>query len=126
MRINTVTVSGNLTAEPEGKALANDNYMCRFAIAHNDREKKGDEWVEVAHFFDCLAWGKMAKIFAEQAGKGDPVVVSGTLKQERWEKDGEKHQRIRLHVTGWQIGRRKGESSSTTASAPNADDDIPF
>ena len=77
MRINSISINGNLTSDPEGKELPNQNYMARFSIAHNDREKKGDEWVAVAHFFDCLAWGKPAKILCDQVRKGDPIAVTG-------------------------------------------------
>ena len=127
MRINSISINGNLTSDPEGKELPNQNYMARFSIAHNDREKKGDEWVAVAHFFDCLAWGKPAKILCDQVRKGDPIAVTGTLKQERWEKDGEKHQRVRINVTGWVVGKRKDDASGGGgAKAVNDDDDIRF
>lgn len=102
--MNHVQLAGNLTADPEEKALKNsDNTLTRFSIAVNevwyDRDDKKQEKV---HFINCIAWGNVGESFSKFHRKGDPVLVWGKLSQNRWETDdGEKRSALEVQVAGW-------------------------
>ena len=88
--INTVSLMGHLTANPELKNLAGGKTVCSFTIAINGRQE-GE-----ADFFPCEIWGGWAQNLAKTATKGSLVLVEGNLGQDRWEKDGQKHSRIKV------------------------------
>lgn len=82
--INTITLTGNLTADPE---TFSEGTVCRFRIAVNGAEKVGEEWQDRADFFDVTCFGGTAKNAAKYLSKGRPVAISGRLRQDRWEDD---------------------------------------
>jgi len=106
--INTVTIVGNLTRDPEIKYTPAGKAVAKISIAHN--EKRGEE--ERVSFFDVEAWGKSAEICQEQLSKGSRVVVNGRLMQDRWQaEDGSNRQRVK--ITAFTVmdlaGRKCGE-----------------
>lgn len=78
MKTNTVTVSGNLTRDPETRTANSGTTICRFSIAHNHNQDK-------ASFFDVTAFGKAAEAVNQYLGKGSGCIVTGRLEQETWE-----------------------------------------
>ena len=84
--INTVTVSGNLTREPELRNLPNGGQsVCSLRIAHNDRYKDASgNWADRASYFDVSVWGGLGEWMAGNLTKGQKVVVSGRLKWREW------------------------------------------
>lgn len=100
-----VTLVGNMTRDPEFKAL-NNGALLIFSVA-TERGYRGrdGEWVSQTSFVDVKAWSRVA----EDAGtpgllaKGVPVIVTGRLEQESWEaEDGTK--RSKLVVVADSIG----------------------
>ena len=80
--INQLTISGNLTSEPELRHLHSGNALCKIRIAHNERRKlQSGDWVDNPQFFDVTIWGAIGEWIAEHVAKGDKVVVAGRL---RW------------------------------------------
>lgn len=126
---NVVVVTGNLVRDPEdinGKGT-------RFAIAVNEAFKKqdSDDWEEYTSFIDCVQWGPRGKAVLNFCSKGSIVTVTGRLKQERWEKDGEKKSRVTVHAQQTEFAPKGagGSSGSSGASETGSDDDgddIPF
>lgn len=94
--INTVTVSGNLTREPELRNLPNGGQsVCSLRIAHNDRYKDSSgEWADRASYFDVSVWGGLGEWMANNLSKGQKVVVSGRLKWREWGEEGNKRQAV--------------------------------
>lgn len=88
--INTWTVSGNLTKDPEVRTTANGATICNFTIAVPEREKNGaGEWVDRAEFVDCVAFGAVAKAMAQDGAKGVEAWATGRCRLNSWEaKDG--------------------------------------
>ena len=86
-QINTVTVSGNLTRDPEVRHTPSQMAITSLAIAHNERRKNSQtgDFEDVAHFFDITIFGRIGEVLANDLRKGDPVVVSGNLEQRRWQ-----------------------------------------
>lgn len=102
--MNRITISGNLTREPESQAV-NEWSIIKFAIANNDERKKNDkgEYEGITSFFDCEYWTKNPAYWLNQLRKGTPVVLEGRLKQEKWEKDGQTRYAVRIVVQGFPI-----------------------
>lgn len=80
--INTITLSGNLTRDPELKEVG-ESHVCNFSIAVNDYVKKEN----VTYFFDCAVWGHTAKYLANYGAKGRRVMVQGKLQKRSYEND---------------------------------------
>lgn len=85
---------GRLTRDPKTETTGGGTAVSRFSIASNDvyQEK------ETTSFIDCVAFGKMADN-ASGLVKGDKVFVIGKLKQQTWEKDGEKRSKMEIMVS---------------------------
>lgn len=132
--MNIVAISGNLAREPEVKAMTSSEYsVIRFSIANNDERRKTDtgQWESIVSFFDCEFWTKNPQHWLKEMHKGSPVVIEGTLKQEKWEQDGQTRYAVRIKVKGYPIigkGREEGGSHQQTPSGPESfdDDQIPF
>lgn len=66
-------ILGNITKDPDRRALPSGKPVTSFTVAVNDRK---DE----ATFFHCSAWDKAADIIAEHAGKGTKIAIWGTVR----------------------------------------------
>lgn len=117
--INSVTLDGNLTRDPELRSLTNTS-VCSLRIAHTERYKNGQtgEWDDRANYFDVTVWGGQGEWLASNLGKGDRVVVQGRLRWREWEaKEGGKRQAVEVvadHAVP--VGRREGGGRSDRTS----------
>ena len=96
--INKVVISGRLTRDAELKYTQGGFAHLFFSIASNYSIKQGDSWVEKANFFDCDLWGKRAEALHQYMTKGQQVFVSGELRHQTWESDGQKKSRVSINV----------------------------
>lgn len=96
---NKVMLMGNLTRDPETRNTASGQSVTRFGIAVN-RSWKGQDGVQHddAHFFDCVAWGRLGETIAQYLHKGDPIFVSGRLGYSSWEDQATKTKRSKVEV----------------------------
>ena len=69
--INHVVLVGRLTRNAELKYTNNGAAVSKFSIAINQRRKKDDQWVDEAHFFDIVLWGKTAESLNQYLVKGN-------------------------------------------------------
>jgi single-strand DNA-binding protein len=147
---NRVILVGNLTRDPELRYIPSGTAVSDIGLAVNDRVKKGDQWVDEVTFVDITLWGRTAEIANEYLSKGSPILIEGRLKLDRWEKDGQKHSKLkvvgdRLQMLGSKgegggggggRGRSRGGDESggsfddteqySNVGAPPPNDDIPF
>ena len=93
---NRVILVGNLTRDPELRYIPSGTAVSDIGLAVNDRIKRGDQWVDEATFVDITLWGRTAEIANEYLSKGSPVLIEGRLKLDRWEKDGQKHSKLKV------------------------------
>ncbi|PLS28698.1 single-stranded DNA-binding protein, partial [Bifidobacterium parmae] len=86
-----VTVTGNLGADPVPFTTGAGVPACSFRLGVTPRfydqnagqwRDRGTSWVGVC------AYRSLAKNILGSLSKGDPAIVSGTLRVERWQKDG--------------------------------------
>jgi len=106
---NRVILVGNLTRDPELRYIPSGTAVSEIGLAVNDRVKKGDQWVDEVTFVDITMWGRTAEIANEYLSKGSPVLIEGRLKLHTWEKDGQKHSKLRVTCERMQmLGSRDG------------------
>ncbi len=144
---NTITVIGNLTAEPElrytqsGVAVAN----CRVAVNRRIRNSQTNEWEDkLDGYFTVNVWRDYAENVAESLHKGDRVMIQGRLTSRSYDdKDGVtkwvteieadeicpslRWARVSIEKAG--RGGSKSQPSSgnvPTPTEPPTADDVPF
>lgn len=95
--INTVTLGGRLTRDPELKATQSGVSILQFSLASNTSKKnQAGQWEDVAGFYDCKVIGSRADSLARILRKGMPVVIAGRLSYSQWEKDGQKRSKVEI------------------------------
>lgn len=139
--INHVILVGRLTRDVAGKDFAYlpSGVACATAsIAVNRSRKSGESWVDEVSYFDITIWGKTAESLRPYLLKGKLIGVQGSLRQDRWEKDGQRFSRIHVvaenvQLLGGNPGASSAGSSSGSAAAqapapaiPAPPDDFPF
>lgn len=82
---NQITLVGRWTRDTEITMSKKGTEILRGSLAVNDSYNK-----EHTDFVDITAFGKLAVNANQFTGKGSKVLVSGKLRHERWEKDGQK------------------------------------
>ncbi|MFG2963547.1 single-stranded DNA-binding protein [Streptomyces sp. NPDC048288] len=97
----TLTGVGRLTGDPELRFTQAQKAVVSVSLAFNSRRlnKQTNEWEDGDTFFvRGTAWERLAENVAETLAKGMEVIVTGDLRTERWEKDGQKHERPALLI----------------------------
>ena len=111
MAFNKVILSGNLTRDIEIKNFGSTS-VGNFTIAVNNKYKdKNGQMQEDVAFVDCAAWGRTAETMAQYLGKGRKVLIEGRIKQENWEKDGQKRSKLTVTVSGFEFMDSNGNGS---------------
>lgn len=140
----TITIVGNLTADPELRFTAAGAAVTSFTVASTPRsfDKASGEWRDGDPLFmRCSVWKQAAENVAESLTRGARVMVTGRLKQRSFEKDGQKRTVVELDVdevgpslkyasakvtkVSRTAGDTSGGSQDAWSSAP-ADSDAPF
>ena len=153
--INTVVISGNLTRDPEVRAIGSTGtQVCELGVAVNERIKNQQtgEWEDRPNYFDVTVWSGMGDWAARSLHKGAGVVIEGRLRYEAWETpEGQKRSKVKIVANSIVPRDRGGEGGgggefraqrtdvptnnddfAPTAPAPAAvgggggDEDIPF
>ena len=98
----TITVVGNLTADPELRFTQSGAAVASFTVASTPRtfDRQSGEWKDgEALFLRCNVWRQVAENVAESLTRGSRVLVSGRLRQRSFDtKEGEKRTVVELEV----------------------------
>ena len=107
---NQVTLLGHLTRDPQIKPLPGGSSVVEFGVAVNRKYKTaGGEQRQEVTFVDCAAFGKQGEVIGKYLTKGKPIFLTGRLKLDSWEKDGQKRSKISVVVEQFQfVGAREG------------------
>ena len=113
-------IIGNITKDPELRAISSGSQVCSFSVAVN-RSYKGNDGSdkESVSFINCTAWGRVAEIISEYGKKGTGIMVCGRLEQRSYEaKDGSKRSTTEIVVEDFNfLGGRDGGSSYSSEGA---------
>lgn len=87
MSINRVSISGNLTRDPELRVTPSGMQVLGFGVAVNDRRKNNQtgEWEDYPNFVDCTIFGNRGESMGRILHKGMKVAVEGKLRYSAWE-----------------------------------------
>ena len=140
--LSVAVLVGRLTRDAELKYTPSGAAVCHFSVATSAKKKKGDQWVEEASFWDVELWGKQGESLNQYLVKGKLVAVEGSMRQDRWEQDGQPRMKVLVSANTVQLlggGQQQGQQAPQGAPAgtrqgpavqtPNPDDfsdDIPF
>lgn len=123
--INTIIITGRVTAKPEVKSVKGKkekNSVAKFTIAVNKNE-------DTTFFFPVVAWGALAEALEEYVNKGDKITVSGYLAYDEWKNaDGEKRSRVYIVAQSVEFMTRteKGEKRKNKSPKRDEADDEAF
>ena len=137
--LNKVFLLGNMTRDVELRYTAGGTAVTEVGMAVNEKRKQGDEWVDDVTYVDVTLWGKTAEIAGKYLSKGFQILIEGRLKLDSWEKDGQKHYKMKVvgeklqmlgsRGAGGAGGAAKSDSGSSQYSDNSQDLDdseIPF
>ena len=102
----TVTVVGNLTADPELRFTPSGAAVANFTVASTPRtfDRQSNEWKDGDPLFlPCSIWRQAAEHVAESLTKGTRVIVQGRLKQRSYD-DREGNKRTICEVEVEEVG----------------------
>lgn len=144
--INTVALTGRLTADPELKHTSNGIAVVSFCVAVNRRFKD-----QQADFINCVAWRQTAEFICKYFVKGQMIGLEGSIQTRNYtDQDGNKRNATEVLVENASFCEsKKNESNSRpspsaavpAAAAPSpgyssgssedfeeitSDDDLPF
>lgn len=114
-------IYGNLTRDPEMKALPSGMNVTSFSLATNRRYKDRDgNYQDAVDYHNITVFGRQAETVNQYLKKGSATYVEGRLQTRSWEKDGVKHYRTEVVADRVQFGPKGGESDGGGAPAPAA------
>ncbi len=109
--LNSVTLLGNLTRDPELRYTPSGNPVCNLALAVNRRYRKGNEVAEDVCYVDVDVWGNLAEYITSTQAKGSLVLVQGRLALDTWEDgQGNKRSKHKIHAVSVETFARSEEA----------------
>lgn len=115
-----VTLLGNLTKDPESRSTAGGTEVTKLSLAINSKYGEKEE----VSFFDIAVFGKAAEFAKEYVKKGDPLLVEGVLRQQRWEQDGQN--RSRVEVIAKEIVALGMKKNNLESKSGESEEDFPL
>ena len=118
MYLNKTFLFGNLTRDPEMKALPSGSKVTSFSLATNrvykDANGAKQEQVE---YHNIVVFGRQAETSAQYLKKGQGVLIEGRIQTRSWDDKttGEKKYRTEIVADAVQFGPKSGSGASTTS-----------
>jgi single-strand DNA-binding protein len=110
--INRVTMTGNLTRDPELRSTA------------NRRKDANGEWTDRAHYFSVTVFGAQGENCARFLSKGRPIALDGRLEWREWQtQDGAKRESVEIVAETVQFlgSREEGSGGGGNGFTPRSD-----
>jgi single-strand DNA-binding protein len=121
MYLNRAILIGNLTRDPELRALPSGGKVCSFSLATNRvwKDKNGARQ-EATDYHNVVVFGRAAETVAQYMKKGSSIMVEGRIQTRSWDDktSGEKKYRTEIVAEKTQFGPKSGGGGG--ASAPKA------
>ena len=136
MYLNKTFIIGNLTRDPELKALPSGNKVCSFGMATNRvfKNKEGQRQ-DATEYHNIVVFGRVAELAAQYLKKGSQALIEGRMQTRSWDgTDGQKKYRTEIVAESVQFGSRPGgagagkfggESKATDDSKDSGAKDAP-
>ncbi|MAZ41099.1 single-stranded DNA-binding protein [bacterium] len=127
MYLNKTFIIGNLTRDPELKALPSGTNVTSFSLATNRsyKDKDGNQQ-DQTEYHNIVVFGRQAETVAQYLRKGSSALVEGRLQTRSWEgQDGKKNYRTEIIADRVQFGPRKFDGGQAPGEAPQAKKQAP-
>jgi len=129
MYLNKCTLIGNLTKNPELKALPSGTKVANFSIATNRswKDKDGAKKEEV-EYHNLVAFGRTAEVICEWVHKGDQIYIEGRLKTTSWDdkNTSTKRYKTEVMVETFQFGSKKGVNAPKTDESGKNEEKVDY
>lgn len=118
--MNITLIKGNLARDPDVRVVntgGKQTTVVNFTVATSrEYTKSNGEKDKITSFIGCEAWDSGAEVIANSFKKGDLVLIEGSLRNDSWEKDGVKHNTLKVRVNNF--------SKITRLTKPNKSDSL--
>lgn len=123
--LNQVIISGRLTRDASLKTLSSGSSVAELSVASNRiwNDRNGNKQEETV-FVDVDLWGKQAEYFGNNLKKGDYVMVTGRLRRESWETDGQKRSKLSLRADKIDLPPKVVNTTSSQEPEVNFDEPV--
>lgn len=128
MYLNKVFLIGNLTRDPELKALPSGIKVASIGLATNRvwKDKDGVRQ-ESTEYHNLVSFGRQAETLAQYCKKGSSLYIEGRLQTRSWDaQDGQKKYRTEIIIDTFQFGPKAGGAPmGAPSSAGKSDAEMP-
>lgn len=128
MYLNKALIVGNLTRDPELKAIPSGIKVCSFSVATNRvwKDKNGARQ-EAADYHNVVVFGRQAETVAQYMKKGSQVMVEGRMQTRSWDDATTNTKKYRTEIIADRVqfgssGSSGGQNSAPKAQAPKEDE----
>jgi single-strand DNA-binding protein len=121
MYLNKVFLIGNLTRDPELKALPSGSKVASLSLATNRvwKDQAGARQ-EATEYHNLVSFGRQAENLAQYAKKGSSLFVEGRIQTRSWDgQDGKKNYRTEVIIDNFQFGPKAGGFTASDAARPS-------
>ena len=124
--LNQIFLTGNLVHDIGERDIqkVGETTKITVSLANNQSVKVNGEWKNEASYFEVVLWGKLAENLRQYLVKGKGIGVIGHLKQDRWEKDGQKKNKI--YIVADQIKLLGGKADGENSANARGNNDLGF
>ncbi|HEY4494710.1 MAG TPA: single-stranded DNA-binding protein, partial [Candidatus Paceibacterota bacterium] len=115
MYLNKAIIIGNLTRDPEIKALPSGIKVCTVSVATNRvwKDKNGARQ-DATDYHNVVVFGRQAETTAQYLKKGSGILVEGRMQTRSWDgQDGQKKYRTEIVADRIQFGNKSGSGSGS-------------
>lgn len=119
MYLNKAFIIGNLTRDPELKALPSGTKVVNFSLATNRvyKDKEGKR-VENVDYHNIVVFARLGELCAQYLKKGSQAFVEGRMQTRSWDApDGSKKYRTEVIADNVQFGFKGSGPTGAPASA---------
>ena len=120
MYLNKAIIYGNLTRDPELRAIPTGSKVATFSVATNRvwKDKSGARQ-EAVDYHNVVVFGRQAETVSQYLKKGSSAMIEGRMQTRSWDADGQKKYRTEIVADHIQFGPRSGNAASS--GAPKSD-----
>jgi single-strand DNA-binding protein len=127
MYLNKVFLIGNLTRDPELKAIPTGTKVASISMATNRvwKDQSGAR-KDATEYHNVVAFGRQAETLAQYARKGSSLYVEGRIQTRSWDAaDGQKKYRTEIILENFQFGPKPGGAPSQPRTSGISDAEAP-
>lgn len=111
--LNTISLMGRLTRDPELRQTGSGKPVCSFSLAV-ERDFKNPDGDKETDFIDIVTWNKTAEFVSKYLRKGTLAIVTGRLQLRPWtDKEGNKRISAEVVADSVYFGERRKDSPNT-------------